>query len=164
MRYKSHLCYIAYAIWTTLNRICVFENLKTWREQGLALCLEIDSDYRTYWLGQINQGYCLYCRTLSICSISMAYFAMTNTIFLYENIEYCRVRSNDSEYLIFSLKCFIYLFIIIFLNDTRQFSKIDTSIVFYITFDYLHHFPRKLYGALEESELYNLIYRNQGFH
>ena len=94
----------------------------------------------------------------------MACFAMKNTIFLYENIEYCRVRSNDSEYIIFSLKCFIYLFIIIFLNDTRQFSKIDTSIVFYITFDYLHHFPRKLYGALEESELYNLIYRNQGFH
>ena len=141
-------------------RICDFENLKIWREQGL----EIASDYRTYWLGQINQVYCLYCRILSICSVSMACFAMTNTIFLYENVEYCRVRSNDSEYLIFSLKCFIYLFIIIFLNDTRQFSKIDTSIVFYITFDYLHHFPRKLYGALEESELYNLIYRNQGFH
>ena len=43
-----------------------------------------------------------------------------------------------------------YLFIIIFLNDTHEFSKIDISIVFYITFDLHHHFPRKLYGALEE--------------
>ena len=57
-----------------------------------------------------------------------------------------------------------YLFIIIFLDEMRQFSKIDTSIVFYITFDCLHHLPIKLYGALEESDIYNLIYRNQGFH
>ena len=39
----------------------------------------------------------------------------------YENIEYCRVRSYDSEYVIFSFKSMFYLFIIIFLNDTRQF-------------------------------------------
>jgi hypothetical protein len=49
----------------------------------------------------------------------MAWFAMKNTIFFYENIEYCRVRSYDSEYVIFSLKRMFYLFIIIFLNDTR---------------------------------------------
>ena len=63
----------------------------------------------------------------------------------------------------FSFKTTFYLFIIIFLNDTRQFLKIDTSIVFYIAFDCLHHFAIKLYGALEESELYNLIYRNKEF-
>ena len=57
-----------------------------------------------------------------------------------------------------------YLFIIIFLTDTCQFSKIDTSIIFYITFDYLQHLPKELYGALEESELYNIIYINKGFH
>ena len=34
---------------------------------------------------------------------------------------------------------------------------------FLITFDYLQHFPRKLYGALEESKIYNIIYRNQVF-
>ena len=94
----------------------------------------------------------------------MAFFSMTNTIFFYENIKYCRIRSYDSEYVIFFYICMFYLFIIIFLNDTCRFSKIDTSIDFYITFDCLHHFPRKLYGALEESKLYNIIYINQGFH
>ena len=126
--------------------------------------MEIASDYQTYWLEQINEGYCFSFRTLSICSVSMACFAMTDTICFYENLEYCRVRSYDSEYVIFSFKTMFYLFIIIFLNDTLQFSKIDTSIVFYITFDCLHHFPRKLYGAVEESKLYNIIYRNQRFH
>ena len=105
-----------------------------------------------------------YFRTLWICSISMAFFAMTNTIFFYENLEYFIVRSYDSECVIFSFKTMLYLFIIIFLNDTCQFLKIDTSIVFYITFDFHHHFPRKLYGALDEINLYDLIYRNQGFH
>ena len=94
----------------------------------------------------------------------MACFAMTNTICFYENLEYCRVRSYDSEYVIFSFKSMFYLFTILFLNDTRQFLKVDTSIVFYIAFDCLHHFPIKLNGALEESKLYDLIYRNQGFH
>ena len=103
-------------------------------------------------------------RILSICSILMACFALTNTIFFYENLEYCRVQSYNYEYVIFSFKIMFYLFIIIFLNDTHKFSKIDTWIVFYITFDWLHHFLRKLYGALEESKLYDLIYRNQGFH
>ena len=82
----------------------------------------------------------------------------------YENIEYCIIRSYYSKYVFFSYKCMFYLFIIIFLTDTCQFSKIDTSIIFYITFNLLHHFPRKLYGALEESDLYNIIYRNQGFY
>ena len=94
----------------------------------------------------------------------MACFAVTDTIFVYENLEYCRVRSCDSEYVIFSFKTMFYLFIIIFRNDTCHFSKIDTSIVFYINFDFHHHFPRKLYGALDERKLYDLIYRNQGFH
>ena len=85
-------------------------------------------------------------------------------IFFYKNIEYCRIRSYDSEYLISSYICMFYLFIIIFLNQTRQFLKIDTSIVFYINFDYLWHFARKLYDALEESEAYNLIYINQEFY
>ena len=82
----------------------------------------------------------------------MVCFALTNTMFFHEKLEYCRVRSYDSEYVIFSFKTMFYLFIIIFLNDTRQFLKIDTLIVFYITFDFLHHFPRKLYGALEENQ------------
>ena len=94
----------------------------------------------------------------------MACFAMIDTIYYCENLEYCRVRSYDSEYVIFSFKTMFYLFIIIFLNDTRHFLKIDTSIVFYKTFDFHHHFSRKLYGALDESKLYNLTYRNQGFH
>ena len=81
-----------------------------------------------------------------------------------ENIEYCRIWSYNSEYVIFSYRCMFYLFFIIFLNDTYQFLKIDTSIVFYITFDFLHHFTRKLYGALEEREIYNIIYINQYFH
>ena len=37
----------------------------------------------------------------------------------YENIEYCRIQSYDSEYVIFSYRCMFYLFVIIFLNDTR---------------------------------------------
>ena len=127
----------------------------------MALCAEIASDYRTYWLGKINQHYCLSFRTLSICSVSMACFAMTDTIFLYESF---RVQSYGSKYVIFSFKTMFYLFIIIFLNDTCQFLKIDTSIVFYIIFDFLHHFARKLYSTLKESELYNIIYRNQEFH
>jgi hypothetical protein len=44
---------------------------------------------------------------------------MTYTIFFYENVGYCRVRNDDSEYVIFSFKTMFYLFIIIFLNDTR---------------------------------------------
>ena len=94
----------------------------------------------------------------------MACFDMTYTIFFYENVGYCRVRNDDSEYVIFSFKTMFYLFIIIFLNDTRQFLKIHTSIVCYITFDFHHHFPKKLYGALDEIKLYDLIFRNQGFH
>ena len=94
----------------------------------------------------------------------MACFAMIDTIFFYENLEYCRVRSYDFEYVNFSFKSMFYLFIIIFLNDTRQFLKIDTSIVCYITFDFHHHFPIKLYGALDEIKLYDLIFRNKGFH
>ena len=130
----------------------------------MGLCSELTSDYRTYWLGHKNQDYFLSFRILSICSVSLKCFALTSTMFFNENLEYCRVRSYDSEYVIFSFKNMFYLFIIIFLNDTCQFSKIDTSIVFYKTFDCLHHFPRKLYCALEESDIYNLIYRNQGFH
>ena len=94
----------------------------------------------------------------------MAYFPMTDTIYFYENLEYCRVLSYDSEYVIFSFKTMVYLFIIIFINDTHQFSKIDTSIVFYITFDFHHHFPRKLYGSLDEIKLYDIIFRNQVSH
>ena len=47
------------------------------------------------------------------------FFAITNTIFFYENIEYCRIQSYDYEYVFFSYICMFYLFIIIFLNDTR---------------------------------------------
>ena len=130
----------------------------------MALCSEIASDYRTYWLGQINQGYCLSFRTLSICSISMAFFSYDKHNIFYENLEYCSVRSYDSEYVIFSFKTMFCLFIIIFLNDTHEFLKIHTSIVCYITFDFHHHFPKKLYGALDEIKLYDLIFRNQGFH
>ena len=101
-------------------------------------------------------------RILSICSVSMACFDVTNTIFFYEKLEYCRVRSYDSEYVIFSFKSMFYLFIIIFLNDTHQFLKIHTSIVCYITFDF--HFVKKLYGALDEIKLYDLIFINKGFH
>ena len=82
----------------------------------------------------------------------------------YEKLEYCRVRSYDSEYVIFSFKTMFYLFIIIFLNDTRQFLKIHTLIVCYINFDFHHHFPIKIYGALDEIKLYDIIFRNQGFH
>ena len=121
----------------------------------MALCSEIASDYRTYWLGQINQGYCLSFRTLSICLVLMACFSMIDTIFFYENLEYCRVQSYNSEYVIYSFKSMFYLFIIIFLNDTCQFSKINTSIVFYITFDFHHHFPRKLYSVLDKIKLYD---------
>ena len=103
------------------NPYMFFLNLKTQREEGLALCSEIASDYWTYWLGQINQGYCLYFRTLSICSVSMVCFAMTNTIFFYKNIEYCRVLSYDYEYVIFFLKMYV-LFIFYY------FSKWHTSV------------------------------------
>ena len=34
----------------------------------------------------------------------MACFSLTNTILFYENLEYCRVQSYDSEYVIFSFK------------------------------------------------------------
>ena len=94
----------------------------------------------------------------------MACFDMTYTIFFYENVGYCRVRNDDSEYVIFSFKTMFNLFIIIFLNYTHEFSKIHALIVCYITFDFHHHFPKKLYGALDEIKLYNLIFRNQGFH
>ena len=84
--------------------------------------------------------------------------------FFYENLGYCRVRSYDFEYVIFSFKTMLYLFIIIFLNDTRQFLKIDTLIVCYITFDFHQHFPINLYGALDEINLEDIIFRNQEFH
>ena len=64
----------------------------------------------------------------------------------------------------FFVKMNVFLIYYYFVNDIRQFSKIDTSIVFYITFDFHHHFPKKIYGALEEIKLYNLLLRNQGFH
>ena len=101
--------------------------------------------------------------SINMLSFDNVFFFDKHNIF-YEILEYCRVRSYDSIYVIFSFNGMFYLFIIIFLNDTCQFLKIDTSIVFYITFDFLHHFARKLYGALEERYIYNLIYRNQEFH
>ena len=89
---------------------------------------------------------------------------MTYRIFFYENLGYYRVRSYDSEYVIFSFKTTFYLFIIIFINDTHQFLKIDTLIVCYITFDFHQHFRINLYGALDEINLYDIIFRNQEFH
>ena len=101
--------------------------------------------------------------SINMLSFNCMFFYDKHNIF-YENIEYCRVRSYDFEYVIFSFKTVFYLFIIIFVNDTRQFLKIDTSIVCYITFDFHHCFPIKLYRTLDEINLYDLIFINQGLH
>ena len=101
--------------------------------------------------------------SINMLSLDGIFFFDIHNIF-FENLCYCRVRSYDYEYVIFSFKNMFYLFIIIFLNDTRHFSKIDTMIIFYINFDFHHYFPRKLYGTLDEIKLCDLILRNQGFH
>ena len=88
----------------------------------MELCSELASDYRTYWLGQKNEGYCLSFIILSICSVSIACFAVTNIVFFYEILEYCRVRSYDSEYVIFFLQNYV-LFIY------NYFSKWHTSVL-----------------------------------
>ena len=149
MHFVSHMCFVKFKILTRIRLGIMFRN---------SFVLPI-------LLARTNKPRLLpvFQKSMNMLSFNGVFFYDKHNIF-YENIEYCRIRSSDSKYVIFSLKCMFYLFIIIFLNDTRQFSKIDTSIVFYITFDCLHHFPRKLYGALEESNLYNLIYRTQGFH
>ena len=52
----------------------------------------------------------------------------------------------------------------VFFGNMILFLKKHTLIVGYITFDFHHHFPKKLYGTLDEIKLYDLILINQGFH
>ena len=128
MRYRlsiSHMRYIAHAIWIgyiayALYRICVIWKFKYLA--GLRFGISFGSNFRIpNLLARKNQPGLLLksFRTLSICSDYIPCFDMTYTIFFYENVRYCRVRNDDSEYIIFSFKTMFYLFIIIFLIDTR---------------------------------------------